>query len=40
LADTIQGFNKILGGFLDNLPEQAFYLVGNVDEVAMKATKG
>jgi F-type H+/Na+-transporting ATPase subunit beta len=38
LAQTIRGFNKILGGELDQLPEQAFYLVGDIDEVAVKAT--
>jgi F-type H+-transporting ATPase subunit beta len=29
----------ILNGELDDLPEQAFYLVGNVDEVVEKAAK-
>ena len=38
LADTIQGFNLILSGELDDLPEQAFYLVGNLDEAVSKAT--
>jgi F-type H+-transporting ATPase subunit beta len=37
LADSIQGFNLILTGELDALPEQAFYLVGNIDEVISKA---
>ena len=37
LADTIQGFNLILTGELDDLPEQAFYLVGNIDEAIAKA---
>jgi F-type H+-transporting ATPase subunit beta len=37
LAETIQGFNMILTGELDNLPEQAFYLVGNIDEAIEKA---
>jgi F-type H+-transporting ATPase subunit beta len=32
LADSIKGFNMILNGELDELPEQAFYLVGNIDE--------
>ena len=31
------GFTKILSGELDTLPEQAFYLVGNLDEVVQKA---
>jgi F-type H+-transporting ATPase subunit beta len=39
LADTIKGFQKILSGELDNLPEQAFYLVGNIDEAIAKAEK-
>jgi F-type H+-transporting ATPase subunit beta len=38
LTETIQGFNMILGGELDDLPEQAFYLVGNIDEAITKAT--
>jgi F-type H+-transporting ATPase subunit beta len=29
----------ILGGELDDLPEQAFYLVGNIDEAVEKASK-
>jgi F-type H+/Na+-transporting ATPase subunit beta len=37
LAETIQAFNLILTGELDDLPEQAFYLVGNIDEVIAKA---
>merc|ERR1711976_90120 len=32
LSDTIQGFQIILRGELDNFPEQSFYLVGNIDE--------
>jgi F-type H+-transporting ATPase subunit beta len=39
LDDTIKGFNMILAGELDDLPEAAFYLVGNVDEVKAKAQK-
>jgi len=37
LAESIDGFNKILTGELDELPEQAFYLVGNIDEAIAKA---
>jgi F-type H+-transporting ATPase subunit beta len=37
LADAIKGFNMILGGELDDLPEQAFYLVGDIDEAIAKA---
>jgi F-type H+/Na+-transporting ATPase subunit beta len=39
LADTINGFKKILAGELDSLPEQAFYMVGNIDEVIAKGEK-
>ncbi len=39
LAETIKGFNMILDGELDELPEQAFYLVGNIDE-AIEKSKG
>ncbi len=39
LEDTIKGFNMILAGELDQLPEQAFYLVGSIDEVKAKAEK-
>ena len=37
LEDTIKGFTMILNGELDDLPEQAFYLVGNIDEAISKA---
>jgi len=37
LNDTVKGFQKILDGQLDALPEQAFYLVGSIDEVIQKA---
>jgi len=37
LADTIKGFSMVLNGELDDLPEQAFYLVGNIDQVIAKA---
>nr|YP_009104892.1 CF1 beta subunit of ATP synthase [Myrmecia israelensis]AIT93387.1 CF1 beta subunit of ATP synthase [Myrmecia israelensis] len=38
LAETIQGFNLILSGEVDDLPEQAFYLVGTMDETISKAS--
>lgn len=38
LSDTIRGFNLILSGKFDDLPEQSFYLVGNIDEAIEKAT--
>jgi F-type H+/Na+-transporting ATPase subunit beta len=37
LEDTIKGFSMVLGGELDDLPEQSFYLVGNIDEAIAKA---
>jgi F-type H+-transporting ATPase subunit beta len=37
LADSIKGFNMILDGELDDLPEQAFYLVGDINEAIKKA---
>jgi F-type H+-transporting ATPase subunit beta len=37
LEDTIKGFTMILRGDLDGLPEQAFYLVGNIDQAVAKA---
>ena len=37
LVETIEGFNKVLDGDLDELPEQAFYLVGNINEAVSKA---
>lgn len=39
LEDTIKGFQKILTGELDDLPEQAFYLVGDINEAIAKAEK-
>ena len=37
LEQTIKGFNMVLKGELDSLPEQAFYLVGDIDEAISKA---
>jgi F-type H+-transporting ATPase subunit beta len=37
LKDTIKGFKAILGGDMDEYPEQAFYMVGAIEEVAEKA---
>jgi len=39
LKDTIRGFKGILSGEYDALPEQAFYMVGGIDEVVEKANK-
>jgi F-type H+-transporting ATPase subunit beta len=37
LSETIRGFKEILEGKHDDLPEQAFYMVGTIDEAAEKA---
>ena len=37
LKDTIAGFKKILSGDCDDMPEQAFYMVGNIEEAYEKA---
>ena len=37
LEQTIKGFEMVFKGELDDLPEQAFYLVGNIDEAIAKA---
>jgi len=37
LEETIKGFKMVLNGELDDLPEQSFYLVGNIDEAISKA---
>nr|WP_298249553.1 F0F1 ATP synthase subunit beta [uncultured Halomonas sp.] len=39
LKDTIRGFQGILGGEYDELPEQAFYMVGTIDEAVEKANQ-
>ena len=39
LADSIDGFTQLLEGKMDDLPEQAFYLVGNLAEAIEKAEK-
>ena len=39
LKDTIKGFKMIVSGELDSLPEQAFYMVGGIDEAIEKAKK-
>ena len=37
LKDTIAGFKSILDGAYDHLPEQAFYMVGGIEEAVKKA---
>ena len=39
LEDTVKGFKEILEGKHDGLPEQAFYMVGSIDEAIEKAEK-
>merc|ERR1719220_409144 len=39
IAETISGFQDILAGKYDHLPEVAFYMVGNVEEVVAKADR-
>ncbi len=39
LKDTIKGFQEIVAGKHDNLPEQAFYMCGSIEEAIEKAAK-
>ncbi len=39
VEDTIKGFKEIVDGKMDDIPEQAFYMVGAIDEVYEKAEK-
>ena len=39
LDDTVQGFAGLVEGKYDHLPEQAFYMVGNIQEAIEKAAK-
>ena len=39
LSDTIRGFKEILEGRHDDLPENAFYMVGSIDEAVAKGRK-
>ena len=39
LADTLSGFKSIIAGEYDHMPEQAFYMVGGIDEAIEKAAK-
>ena len=39
LADTIKGFKGLCDGDYDHLPEQAFYMVGTIEEAIAKAEK-
>jgi F-type H+-transporting ATPase subunit beta len=37
LADTVRGFKDLVEGKCDDLPEQAFFMVGGIEEAAEKA---
>ncbi|MDQ3042071.1 MAG: F0F1 ATP synthase subunit beta, partial [Acidobacteriota bacterium] len=39
VADTIKGFKEILEGKCDDMPEQAFYMVGTIEQAREKAQK-
>jgi F-type H+-transporting ATPase subunit beta len=39
IADTIKGFKEIVDGKCDDIPEQAFYMVGTIEEVREEAEK-
>ena len=39
LKDTINGFKMIVNGECDHMPEQAFYMVGGIEEAIEKAKK-
>lgn len=39
IKDTVKGFRQILDGMHDNVPEQAFYMVGTIEEALEKAKK-
>ncbi len=37
IEDTVQSFERVISGEFDHLPEQAFYMVGGIDEVVARA---
>jgi F-type H+-transporting ATPase subunit beta len=39
LEDTVSSFKRVISGEFDHLPEQAFYMVGAIDEAVEKAKK-
>ena len=39
IEDTIKGFNMIMDGEVDHLPEAAFHMVGNIDQAIEKGEK-
>jgi len=39
VPDTVRGFKEIIEGVHDDLPEQAFYMVGGIEEAVAKAER-
>jgi F-type H+-transporting ATPase subunit beta len=39
LEDTIESFERVVAGEFDELPEQAFYMVGGIEEAVDKSKK-
>ena len=39
IADTVRSFKEIVDGKYDHMPEQAFYMVGTIEEAVEKAEK-
>ena len=39
IAETVKGFNAILNGEMDDVPEQAFWMCGTIETVREKAEK-
>ena len=39
IADTVRSFKEVVEGHLDKIPEQAFYMKGNIDTVIAEAEK-
>ena len=39
LEDAVESFERVIAGEFDHLPEQAFYMVGGIDEAVEKAKK-
>ena len=39
LADTVRSFKEVIEGKHDDLPEQAFYMIGGIEEVLEKAER-
>jgi F-type H+-transporting ATPase subunit beta len=37
LADTVESFERVVAGEFDELPEQAFYMVGGIEEATEQA---